>query len=486
MKILFILVLFISHAQASDFQIKLDSKGEALNKVLSSVWKSIPYEYEWNKKVLARFNDGITTHLVSGKINLGLPGTPLARAMVKQENTINLNWNLTSLTSDLLIKVRFKFRQLGVEVTHDEYFEIKAKNIKKAQSDISFEFNEIFQINSVEHKEFAFDWIEVKPRDGIGSVLRFIFDNVWSKEEVDRFLKNEINKELQSWINKNDLIENIQAALNSQLQQREENPIRLSEIASDIYPTLTQFKVDQSNLSLAVDFNIDTSDYKVHECAQELITKNDASIESGIVEKLLSNMATFEVEEDNIIKEPLFCFGYKDYDENGNPLGEKAKVSALGRDIRFHYWVTPIRTPQYSYDFENNEVSIDLEIRIRLQSKGFPRIKVVNNFLTARVIGTFKLNLNEGEGLQLVFKNFLIPQLNGKIKVRWFRLMPYIGISTNRVRGELEKSINQLTNNNNSIVHLIDENLTINENIDVKIKDFNLNNQGYQFQFELK
>jgi hypothetical protein len=478
--------LFSTQVWASDISLSLDASKGKLDKLISSLWQEIPYQYRWGKRDLSRIGDTVKAQLVKADIRLGNPGTPLASINIKADQRLQLRWKLGQIFTEALIKVRFKFRQYGLQVTHDEYFVIKARNIPQAITSFNVNLNQgRVSLDRISNKDFAFQNVQVKPRDGIGSVLRFIFDNVWSKDKVDRYLRDELNKELRSWINQNQMLTDLQQSLNKQLEQLEQNPLQLSQIASNLYVKINQLELNRESLKLGLNLDVDTSSYEVHPCATGMLNKNDAWVRTEVVENLLNNFATYQIQEDGKVLEPLFCFGYKDYDEQGNPMGEEATVDALGRTIRIKYWITPTRAPIYSYNQENNTISLDLDLRMDIQGKGYPHLKAVNDHLTARLIGSYQLELVPGKGLQLVFQEFSLPELRGQVKVKWFRFSPYFKIATSRIRKELEDSINRETRRSNAITHLVDEALLIN-NQKLFLNGYDLNEQGHYFHFGIE
>ena len=496
MKFAFLLVslylsLGYSNASSNNISLILTDSQQNIAKLLKPLWNDLQYNYQWSNKSLGGVADIVKAQLVKADLRLANHGRPLFDAKTERLDNLKLQWHLDQVDLDALIKVQFQFRQYGVKITHNEYFKLNASNIKKAQSNLKIVHNSSsprssIHFDNIQHNHFEFSQVKVVARDGIGNVLRFIFDNIFSKRKVEDFLKDKINQELENWINQNELITKLQQNINNQLYRIHTSPWRPNNLPWNIYPHLDLISLNDDTIQVNSSYLIDTTQANVHSCATGMLQKNDMTVTSSMIENIINNLATYEVFRDGKLQEPLFCMGYKDYDDEGNPLGENATIHFLNRNIVFNYWIRPNQVPHYNYDFENDMITINLNLQVKIQGKGYPRLRAINDTLNAILSFKFKIEYIPYQGLQMKFIELNIQELLGTIKVKWFPYTPWFRIATDRIRRELEESLNKELNDNYSEIPLISEQIDISENFQILLREFDLNQKGLQFLFDLE
>lgn len=479
----------IPTANASDLILNFSTSPKNMSMVLAPIWNEVDYQINWDKKELGKVGDIVQAQLIKASVSLGQKGTELFQAKTKDKDTLQLDWKLNQLKLKALIKIRFKFRQYGLKVTHDEYFEVSGENIRNAKSTLQVFYQPIqLKLNNIQHQNFALNTFKVKPKDGIGSVLRFIFDNIFSEKKVNAFIKSKINQELENWINQNDIIANFEKSLNQQLVAIHNTPWTPNNSSWKIFTHIDELKFMESMIRFRSSFDFDTTNSRVHICSNAMLPENqldDITFSYSFIENVINSFATYEHYDNNgKLEEPLFCLGYKDYDEAGAPLGEEAKINFLNRNIHFNYWVKPSSPPVYTYNSENNHLSLDINLLIKIKGRGYPKLLAINDQINTSIKVTYQLEFLENIGLQMRFVELDINKLEGKLKIKWLPYTPWLPLSINRIKNELEKSLNTDLNKK-PIIHLLDQNLIIDETITIQLKDFDLKNEGINFSLSL-
>jgi hypothetical protein len=493
MKFLILISLFFINSSLANhnLQINITPKDDLFDKMLTPLWNEIPYDYEISKKAYYKvLSDSVSVQINKTKINLGPKATPLFNMRIKAQNSFKLNWNLSKLNAKINAKLRFKFKKFGVSVTHDEYFIITASGINTSNTNLKLMFqNKEFKFSSISNQGFEFKNVDIEPEDGIGQVLRYIFDNVFSKNEVDRYITSAINKELKKWINDNKLINELQNSLNVALNKAQNSDIDLTELASNLRPNFSEFSFSPNIVKIQMKPTFNYKDLKVHNCATGMIqSHNKDSVQSShsLIETMINNFATYEIWEDENLLEPLFCFGYKSYDSQGEPTGEVAESKFLGKKIRFNYWISPLTKPNYEYIPNQNILKISMNLKIKLISKKYPTINANNGFVSAKLVGTFKIEFNKNTGLNLVFQNFDLPSITGRVKVKWNRLTPSIRLPLNTVRSTIEKYINATGHEEMESINIIEPEFTFMNSLKLKIKNYVMKDSDHLIDFEIK
>jgi len=486
--IIFLLMTTSVYAK-HNLNIELTPKDDVFDKMLTSLWSEIPYEYELSDKSQYRIlGNSVTVQLNRIKVNLGPKGMPLFNMRIKSKNNFDLNWDFSKLTTDIRAKLRFKFKKYGISVTHDEYFIVSTSGINNSKTNLDLIFkNNNFKLSSIKNSGFEFKNVEVKPQDGIGQVLKYIFDNVFSKDEVNKYITEAANKELKKWINDNKLITEVQNSMNSTLNQAQNTDIELSDIATNLRANFNKFDFSPEIIKIGMEPTFNYIGLKVHNCASGMIkdyNKDSIITSHSLIETMLNNFATYEIWEDQKLLEPIFCFGFKNYDQQGNPNGELADTNFLGKRIEFNYWVKPITKPKYEYIPQDSLVKVSMNMDIKILSSKYPILKVNNGSLTTKLIGYFKVNFDKVTGLNLVFVKFELPSITGRIKVKWNRFTPYVRLPLNLVKSSIEKYINIAANEQMESLIIVGPEFTFMNNLVLKIKGYDMSEKSHVMFFE--
>lgn len=492
--ILVLSLLFSSIASTAFANYKLDFEltpdKVLLEKLLSPVWDDISYDYVIADKRFYRvLGDTVTFQLTKANITLGQKPTPLFDLTLTGNNTAKLQWDFSKLKSNIKAKLRFKFKKFGVNITHDEYFIVKADQIGASHTLLNLSFKNQLKLNLIENKGFQFTKVKVEPQNGVGSVLRYIFDNVFSKREVDKFVTEQVNKELIKWTNKQDLISNIEETLNKQLLELKETEIRLSEIANHLKIDIKSldFSPNRFNLGISPKFSYDS--LKVHPCAQLMhrpYNKDNVQASHNLIEQMINNFATFEIYDNEKLVEPLLCFGYGKYADNGDPLGEEAEFTFWGRNIKFKYWVVPSTMPKYSYIPEENLIKLNLNLLMKVKSKHYPHLKADNDQLKAKLEATYKLEFTPGVGLNLVFQNFDVTSITGRVRVKWNRFTPYVKVPLGLIMNELEIMINDQANQDYKVTNLVSDEIDFIGGVKLLLEEYKMTKDSHKIIFSAK
>jgi hypothetical protein len=492
MKTIFLLLIFISNIAHSNHQIDftLTPDSQVLAKIMTPLWQSIPYEYELNDKTIYPIlGDSITLQVDKGTIQLAQKPSPLFTLNLANDNHARFDWNFSQLKANIRAKLRFKFKRFGVEVTHDEYFVIKAHGLIDSNSLVKFSFQERFTLNLIKNEGFQFKQVEIKPENGIGSTLRFIFDNIFSQSQVDRYITNQINLELLKWINNQSLLRDLEVAINQEISELGEMDIYLSELANHLKIKFHAISFDENTLSFALKPEFITKGLKPHVCAEQMhkpYFKDNVDVDYNLIEKMINNFATFERYIDGVLQEPLFCFGYKEFDDNGEAIGEKAQISYLNRLIRFSYWATPTSAPQYGYDESNKMIQINLNLNLKLKGQYYPLLYSVGEGLDAKIQGKFRLEFDPLTGLNLKFDSFSLEQISGTVRVKWNRFTPAVAISMGLIKKQIEDMINEITQEEFGQINLFQPEIDFIGGTRLLIEDHQLSQQKHRVLFKIQ
>lgn len=486
MRLILCLFLFIGSALANELMIKLNEPELLINHTLEKTWQVIPKEYHFSKSPLANISPNISADLENATLITTKLNNKLFNLSVIDKNNLQLKWYLNEIELNSLVKIRFKFKMYGVKITHDEYFIVDANGINDANSNLSFDYlDHKINVVTVDHQNFKFNKIKVRPKNGVGNILKFIFENIFSKRKVELYLKTQINKILNDWINGNELIEIVQNDINEKLQMLNHEPISITENGPKIFINPTFFEVSPNSMSFSFNTKINTMGEKVHDCSKNLVQKDDLNLSKYFIENLLSFYMTYEVYEDQQLQEPILCIGHKEYDEQEEPKGEDAQIDIAGKQINFKYWVTPNQYPKYFYDHENQNIQLDLDVSLALFNDTYPLIKTTNNDLKIKAKLNLNFIFNKSEGLSIKIENIQIYSITGGLRLRAFKLSPWISLPMNQVRIQLEKAINQSLRETKSSL-LLKSYIEISEKIHFLLNDFKMNEKSYQLFFNIK
>lgn len=467
---------FANNTQNINFE--LTANQTVLDKVLANLWHEIDYEHDiTTKNDINILNDSMSFKLTQGKVILGKKPEPLFNLEIADKNQLIINWKLHNLTADAKAKIRFKFKKFGIQITHDEYFVIKASQVNNSQSELNINFNNSFNFNIIKNTGFQFKTIDIKPQNGIGSTLRYIFDNIFSKQAVNRYITEQVNKSLQKWINKDQFIKQVELTVNNQVNELKNKVIKLNQAASHIKVNIRKFDFNQDSIFINLKPTFVYDQLKVHPCAQLMhrpYTKDYVSVPHKLIETMINNYATYEIWEEEKLIEPLFCIGYKNYDQAGNPLGEHAELSFLGKKINFKYWVAPSSAPRYTYYPQQQLIRIDLSLIIKIISENYPIIKLNGDQLRARLSAYYNLEFVPTQGLNLVFNSFDITSITGRVKVKWNRYTPSIRVPLSTIMAQLEQAINDQANDDYKVTNLFSNEINFLGDLKLLIEDYQM------------
>ena len=347
-----ILVLFFigsfSARAANKVEFNLDHSPEIIKNLISPIWKEIPYTHTWRNKYYGHSDETVSVEIIQAKIKLGNKGAALVDIVPFAKNLIDLNWRLNDINIDGLIRVHFKFKKYGIKISHSEDFNLQGRQINSAKSRVNLSyFKDRLRFKIDHNKGFKFKRVSISPKNGIGKTLRWIFENVFSKNEVDQFVAEKVNSELIKWANSKNLLNDIERVINKELVEFQKNKIRLGDLSTNLLVNVIDLTVDEKSISIASDISFDNQDRKVHICAKDLVQdfvrrQNNTQVESGdvtvshpLIENALINFSAYEIFNDQgELIEPLFCLGYQEFDKNGEPVGKNAlnQTAAMIRD----------------------------------------------------------------------------------------------------------------------------------------------------------
>lgn len=491
-KALILLLLISFQAMAKNqLNIAIKTNDEIFNKAITPIWNELPYDYNFSDKTFYQvLGNTVTVQIQNTHVNLGPKSMPLFDMKIKDENNFDLTWDLTKLTSTTRAKLRFKFKKYGINVTHDEYFIITTTGIKPSITNLNLVYqNKLFDFKSIKNSGFEFSKVVIKPEDGIGQILRFIFDNIFSKNEVDKFITKSINKELKKWINDNTIISGVKRSLNKTINNMQDTQIILSDIATHFKVQFKQFKFSKELVQIGIETKFNYQNLKVHSCAtgmQNDFNKDSITVTHSLVETMIKNFATYETWNEDKLLEPLFCFGYQDYDDNGEALGSEVQSRILGKNIKFNYWARPITKPAYEYLPEEKFVKLTMNLEVKISADQYPLIRADNGKLVTKLVAYFNINFNPITGLNLEFNQFELPSITGRVKVKWNRFTPFIPVPLNTIRASIEKYLNKTGINELSSINVIQPTLNLTNDLKLEISNYEMKPDAHEIIFQIK
>lgn len=504
MKWILIFTTFFSYSAFANNQVdfSFDHSPLVIEKLLTPIWKEIPYQHTWKNR--ARKSDKtISAEIVNAKLNLGKKGEPLVDVVPIASNLVDLKWRLQNIQIDGNVRVRFSYKKFGIKISHTENFNLKGYNVANAKSRVNLNFDKNKIKLGIEfNKGFKLERINVAPKNGVGKTLRWIFDNVFSKDDVDRYIRDQVNKEIASYANSKELISDIEKEVNKKFKEFQENKISLGDLSTNMIVKIIDFSLDEKSIGLSGSVAFDNEDRKVHVCAselmQDLIKRRErkqqqelgkVSVTHPLIEQGLINFSAYEMFDDqgNLL-EPLFCIGYKEFDKDGNAKGESADINLGIGSIKFNYWVKPFNAPDFIYHVDNNEILVGMKFGVDLKTLGLPRARVKNGPLVAGVLVGFSPKFVSGKGLVLEFNGLEITEISGgDLQVQWVPLLPYSTIDVTRYEQRLEsllnKEIRESLDNDQLVV--IDENIDVTDELKVELRGHELTKALHLVEFDL-
>jgi hypothetical protein len=501
--ILIISSIFAFSANANNkVNFTLEHTPEIIENLLVPVWKEVPYIHTWKNKSNKTSDKTLSASIVNANIKLGKKGTPLVDIAPVAKDLVDLNWKLNQLQIDGLVRIRFQYKKFGIKLSHTEDFNMKGHTIKNAKSRVSLFYDQDkLKLNIDYNKGFNFERVTVSPRNGMGKTLRWIFDNVFSKDEVDRFVTQRANNELRKWANSKEMIQDIETAVNNELDKFQKNKVSLGDLSTNIVVKVDDFSMDEAAINVKADVSFDNQDRKIHMCANELMQdlarkqrKNivesaTVSVTHPLIEQGLINYSAYEMfDANNKLLEPLFCVGYKEFDQKGNPFGEEEVIDIGIRKLNFKYWVKPATAPEFIYHVDNNEILVGMKFALSLESKRMPMARVSNGPLIAGVLVGFSPKHDPVKGLVLQFNGLEITEISGgNLQVKWALLLPYVTINVAKYEQRIEKLLNKEINKSldNGQLVVIDQAVDVTDNLSLELRGHELTTDTHKVQFDL-
>ncbi len=486
MKYLFLL-LCCANVFGQDLTINLNHNQKVINQLLIPVWNSIDYDYDLKKSSKNEFTNLseakgnlIQFKLLSSKIKLGAPRTPLLRLNLKKDNQAQINWKLNGLDAVVKAKIRFKYKKFGISLTHDEYFDIHARSLNNATSNIKInKNNDLLNFELLSNSNFSLKHVSVKPKNGIGEALRFIFDNIFSEGKVDKFITKEVNKQIKKLINDSNLIGQVETSLNDELTRAQKTNIKIQALATSLKLAVKDFNFDQENLLLSTDA-LFTDYYKPHPCANEMISsKSDTQISFKLVENIINNV----IVNDNKVRPPLLCVGYQRA-ENGKFEGGTLRAKYMAKRFQFQYWIKPVAAVQYTYDQTEQIVSIATTLKAILKTKGYPKIYAYKDRVLTTVLAKFKIRHTQN-GLVLEPIKLKLASIKGNVKIRFARFLPKIPLPLNFIRKILEKEINKMIKKDYAQVIIVPDHLELMDGLTLDLEDYSMESNNHKIKFNV-
>jgi hypothetical protein len=468
-KLFLISSLFLKLAFAGTIDFNLQHNPVVLRNLLSPVWEKIPYKFKWRSDNFSEaLDNSINGKLEKAEITLGPKGQPLAEIIFEKNQWIQLNWDLTQASSDLLIKIRFKFLRLGIQVTRDEYFIVNASEIEDAftQAKLQYTHSQL-QLSHLANHNFKFKKMKIKARDGVGEVLQWIFNYVFSEDEVHRYIKKLVNNKLANWMEDQELLSEITKTLNHEMNQ----PISFEPFLF----SLSGFSHNTNELSLKLSSQLNTDHMKVHECAREiplLNTKSDIGIEHNLIEEMI-NALTLYAAEDN---EPLLCAGHKEE-------GTFIKTRVWGRELNLQYWLKPLALPTFDYKAAENKITLDLQMALKIESNNYPLVWTVNDKIIFHMKLQFEIN-HGPSGLTLTLSDAQIPHYQGKLKIKFARFLPSIQLPSKWIFKKIIPKVTQFLKQELNSVVLIPQEIQLNPNLILSLTAYQMEDTLHRIWFE--
>lgn len=502
-RILCLVLLFSFNSMAQNqVQFRLEHSPEIIERMLIPVWNEIPYTYDFKNKSNQKSDKTITADILNAKVTLGSKGDPLVQLEPVAKDVIDFRWQLDHLKVDGLVRVNFQYKKFGIKISHTEHFKLRGERIANARSRVKLRYDQgKLKLDIDYNNGFSFQKIVVTPRDGVGKTLRFIFDNVFSKADVDNFIGKQINTELRKWANSNELLTEIESVVNKEMEEFQKNKISIGELSTNMIVGISDFSIDEAAISLKSEVTFDNQDQKVHVCAEDLMQdfarkqararreSGEVTVTHPLIEQGLLNFSSFEqFDEQGKLIEPLFCVGYKEFDKNGAPLGEKANIDIGIGMLNFTYWVKPNSAPEFIYQTDNNEILVGMKFAVDLSSLYIPRVRVQNAPLVAGVLVGFSPKFVSGKGLVLEYTGIEITEISGgNLQVQWFPLLPYANIDVSKyeakLEGLLDKEIRAGLDNDQLVV--IDQFVQLTNQLKLELRHHELTDDFHRVEFDL-
>jgi hypothetical protein len=405
------------------------------------------------------------------KIDFRFPTRPLDH-ISRNNESVNLDWDFSSLSAKINVKVRFKFKKLGVSLTHDEYFDISVKGITPSTTELAYSTeNNLLNFDLLANRGFEVQKLEVKPSAGSSELLRFIFNNVLSKRKLAKMLKKEANKQLFNWANNNDFISLVENTLNDQIRKLTRIKMRIGDIEDAFLFQLSQLSMDQDNMGFA--FNVPNLPVRLHSCASDITERQgEVGLGKNILENIFNHYAF-----SSSLKTPLMCFN--------NKKGVPVSFKVLGKKIRLNYSLRPQRFPVFNYEPESNRITLSMSFKTRIEGVGYPKLIFTNPEFINTVSASFRI-IADQSGLKLLFDQVKLHKLPTKLRLKWNKYFPKLPLPLNRVRSFLSKVITRQIKRRYGEIKLINSKVPFIGKTYLEIMGYNQSVDAHVVNFQLR
>ena len=451
------------HAGTLTYPLDFNFKPEPgfFDHALKGIWKDIPQTSPIEEISLDDEGD-LQARIQTGSVTLGPQGKKLFSISPLGNNQVQVDWDLNQLHAYIRVRADWQIEILGVRISKHEIFHVNANNIRNARSIFELNFTDgEFKFKLISNTGFRFENIKVTSDDD--DLVSWFLEKF--KDDVQKLL----NKEISDYLNGPKVTDKIMSAVGENLRKIENIDLQLSEYATNINVWFTKFEFEKERISISLQSRFNETDTPIHVCAQQMMDEinnknleeekssenmNPGSVQAShkFIEKIIQNMASLEIDENNDghPDEPLFCFGYKDPNHSGEL--EEFDFSILGQDlkIKLKFWAEPVGKPDYKYEIlkvtdENGKdkkehlITMKMSAKVRIENVGgYPMIILKNNRLNTSFTVTFKLAMVEGKGLQIIPQSMSLDEFKGKIYYKASRFIPKIPVPFFSIRKKLE------------------------------------------------
>jgi hypothetical protein len=488
MKIIYVvLFLFSSFTWAQDINFTIPHKQSFYDNILKPLWVNLNYQIplvidqDQNQRI------DIQVELLEGSLNLGKKPNPLFQFIPLDNDQAKFKWKLSQLKSDLLLKVRFIFTKLGATVTHDEKFKIEIRGIKEgAESTIKFSYLvPTLKLQILKNQSLEIQELNIKPKDGIGSMLKWIFDNVFSEREVNNFIKDQLNFAINKSLTNSKINKQIEMALNQEIFKFSQNALNFSQLASQIYVTPQMFKINKTDLKITSLTDVQPINKSSHPCTLAINNKAQGTFSYNLLENLIKNILIYERIENNTNHPPLLCVGYNQVDESGLAQGLPLSTKILGRATQFKLWVKPLSIPRFFYRPAENIISAQLKLAAVIKGEKIPTLNSGTEPIEIDLNLSLSPEFTEGKGLKIHLKKFELNSIKGNIILKYARILPKFKISLKWIRSILEKTVAHNIERQLKDIYFLKNSLPFYHST-IEIMDVKMNDHGFDIRFDLK
>jgi len=499
-----------------DINLSVKPRPTFYNSILNNFWSEIPNIITLRPEVLDDdASDDLTSKLEHGTISLGAPGKKLFTVTPIGENKIRIDWDLNDLKVNM--RIRVDWDAPIINSTHF-IFKVDASQIKSASTTLQVNYDEVsgkFQLGSFTNSSFSFQNFHV---ESDSTVLNWIMDS------VDGLIHFFVNREVRQFINSEDTFNKLQGFLRKEIKDLD---LKMSDFPAKAKIKFSKFGIQEKSLNVSVKGILDNSKSEVHPCATGLIedqrfledrkddsenfltSENSLVFSHSLIERVVLNLATYKIKKKSTgkIKQPIFCIGYKEMDEDGNGLGDQSEFdfevplalrAILFRkhaNIKFNLWAKPLSKPTFNYELienvnEEGEVLRDHRIKASIKALvtikntgGKKDVKFKDTKIKTTIEGVFRLKMVKGEGIKLEVISFKLPKLKGVLKVNINRLVK-VPVPFSLFKGVLEDLLYD------EVKEDLDEDILLDEiipflNMKLKLNEYDMIKDHHRIKFHI-